>query len=669
MTYLSIIAFALLMFACYGWGYALVNWTNNRDTDNFAFLSVVGIACLIFLGGVLNLVRLAYPAALAILFLSGLGFCAMHFIANVKPRIAAWHGSTGIPEKLKCMSGNFLPIGMLIVVVGFYALTLLPVEAFNNGDDFYTYIPRPFRMLQTGTLAGNPYEVLGTDSLGAHAFLQGFVLLGFPVGYLQGLEAVFSFALAGMLLIALGKKFGLHWSYTAFALLAFIVINPQSVNVSPIYLGSAFILGIIYASCHLLDELEKSDHEAMPMISIGIMGLLTAGLLGLKNTFLVFILVYFALLFGAMLLVSKNRPRILKIFGMTVLGTVLAFSPWLALHAANYITAVQIALHPSTITSTNTFNSLQGDISALFSTADLFYGGSFLSYGVIVLLLALMGLFALYNVFGNMGATQHRGYFLVAAAACVASILTYYFNGIVVAPDVAVRYSCPVLIATLPFAFIATSMPIAGSNETASIPSQSGIKLAVMSLMTLLVVFLYWSNFFERADRAYYQHMTLAYPIRDWDLYREHQPYVISTEYRDLLRGIQYKTLPGQKILVWISVPMQLDFSRNEIYSIMSISLLNPWLDMPFNGNANDMVQYLKRQGIRYIMWEESGNNLGNTYNRWLSSQYVGYRKTAERGLFMRNVLTSLISKGNLLYDAHGIVLIDLDQVGQLGND
>jgi len=283
MKYLSIVAYTLLLSACYGWGYALVKWTDIRDKDNFAFLSVVGIACLIFLGGVLNLVRLAYPVALMILFLSGLAFSAIHLMAYVKPWITAWRaGSSSIQEKMQCMPGHFLLIGMLLIVVGFYAFTLLPVAGFNRGDDFYTYIPRTFRMLQTGTLAGSPYDILGTDSFGAHAFLQGFVLLGFPIEYLQGLDAVFSFALAGLLLIALGKRFNLNWIYTAFALLGFIVINPQSVNVSPIYLGSAFILGIIFASCQLLDELKKSDHEATPIIQIGILGLLIAGLLGLK---------------------------------------------------------------------------------------------------------------------------------------------------------------------------------------------------------------------------------------------------------------------------------------------------------------------------------------------------------------------------------------------------
>ena len=346
MKYLSIIGFIFFLFACYGWGYALVRWTDTRDKDNFAFLSVVGIAVLIFLGGILNLVRLAYPAALIVLLVSGLAFFLISFSANAKMWLGTRRtGSLINTARLKTKSGYALPIVILIVAVAFYALTLLPVTAFNIHDDFYTYLPRPFRMLQTGTLAGNPYEVLGTDSLGAHAFLQGFVLLGLPVEYLQGFEAVFSFGLAGWLLIEIGKKFKVHWIYATLALLGFISINPQSVNVSPIYLGSAFILGIVFASCQLLEQMEKSDSGAIPIMTVTILGLLLAGLLTLKNTFLVFSVAYFALFFIGLLLVSTDKRKILKIGGLVVLAAFLVLLPWLGLHASNFVSTVRIALH------------------------------------------------------------------------------------------------------------------------------------------------------------------------------------------------------------------------------------------------------------------------------------------------------------------------------------
>lgn len=664
MKYLSIIAFTFLLFACNGWGYVLVRWSGNRNKDSFAFLAVIGIACLIFLGGVLNLVRLAYPVALGILLLSGLTFFVIQYSTNAKMWLATWRaGSLINPEKLKFNLGQVLPIGILITAVGFYALTLLPTAGFNFGDDFYTYLPRPLRMLQTGTLAGNPYEVLGTDSLGAHAFLQGFVLLGFPIEYLQGLEAVFSFALAGLLLIAIAKKFNLHWSYTASALLGFIVINPQSVNVSPIYLGSAFILGIIYASCQLLEQMEKSDRDAIPIMTVGILGLLFAGLLGLKNTFLIFDVAYFTIFFTGLLWISKDKLKILKIGGMVILSAFLVFLPWLALHAANFVTALQIALRPSTSMPVNTFTALHGNISGLFSTANLFYGGSFLSYGIIVLMLTLIGSYALFNTFGHRAASAQRGYYLVAASSCAAGIVTYFFFGSVFPAEPAVRYSCSILIASLPFAWLAASMAVSNSLPAAKLLNQSGMKMTIILAMPLLIAILFWTNFVERIERAYYYHMTISYPIKYPYQYIEHARLVMSSDARQEIRGIQNITQPGQKILVWISLPMHLDFSRNEIYSIMSSSLLNPWLGMPFDGNAKDMVQYLKGQGIRYIMWEDGGGNLENTYRMWINGSNLGNRRVAERGLYFRKMLAFIMNGGSFLYNANGIVLFDLQQL------
>jgi hypothetical protein len=658
------------MFACYGWGHALARWTAIRDEDSFAFLSVVGIAFLIFLGGILNLVRLAYPASLIILFFIGLSFFFIRFSASTKMWLATWRtGSLFDPGKLKAMSGYALPIGILAIAVGFYALALLPAAAFNSHDDFYTYMPRPFRMLQTGTLAGNPYEVLGTDSLGAHAFLQGFVLLGFPVEYLQGFEAVFGFSLAGLLLIEIGKKFNLHWSYTAVALFGFIVINPQSVNVSPIYLGSAFILGIALASCQLLEQIEKSDSGAIPIMTVGILGLLLAGLLGLKNTFLIYALAYFTSFFIGPLLISKDKQQNLKIGGLIMLAGFVAILPWLGLQATNFTTAVHIALHPSAVTSSvNTFTALQGNISGLFSTKNLLYGGSILSYGIIVLMLTLIGIYSLFNTFGDRVVPSQRGYLLVATASCAASIVNYFFFASIFPAEPAVRYSCPVLIATLPFSWLAASIAVSNSLHPAKLLARPGIKMAIMQSMLFLVVILFWNNFVERVERAYYRHMTIPYPVSDE--YIEYFRDAISSDARQIIREIQNKTEPEQKILVWISLPMHLDFSRNEIYSVMSSSLLNPWLDMPFNGNANDMVHYLKGQGIRYIMWEPGGGYLEDNYRKLLHDpSNAGHRKIAERGLYFRKILASIMNGGSFLYNANGIVLFDLQQINdQSGN-
>lgn len=664
MKYLSVVAYALFLCACYGWGYALVRRTGIRDKDDFAFLSVVGIACLIFIGGMLNLARLAYPATLILLLLVGLGFFLIKPIANIKAWLATSRKVSLIdPVRFKSISGYALPVGILVIAVGFYAFTLLPTAAMNFGDDFNTYIPRPLRMLQTGTLAGGPYEVLGTDTLGAQAFLQGFMLLGFPIEYLQGFDAVFGFALTGMLLIAIGKKFNLHGFYVALPLIGLIVINPQTVNISPVYLGSAFILGIAFACCQLLEQMENPEGGTIPLMTAGIIGLLLAGLLELKNTFLIYALAYFGLLFIGLILLSKNRRAILKTGGLAMSTALLAMLPWLALYAGNLVSAVHIALRPSAARAANSFNSFQGHISSLFSAEDTPYGGSALSYGIIVLMLALIGLYGLFKIRGGRVAPNRRGYMLVATASCMAGALSFFFFGLIISPVVVVRYSCPVLIATLPFAWLAVSIADPDSLHAARLPRFPGIKTAMALAMPLLVVVLFWNNFVERVQRAYYLHITLPFHV-DFSKYIEINRYLLSSDLKQQIRGIQYTTQPGQKILAWIPEPMHLDFSRNEIYSIMYTSLLNPWLDMPLNGDTKAMAGFLKGQGIRYILWKEDDGSLERGINKGLSSPYAVYRRIAERQAYLRKMLASIMNGGSYLYNQDGMVLFDLQQIG-----
>lgn len=644
------------MFACYGWGHALVRWTAIRDKDDFAFLSVVGIACLIFLGGVLNLFRLAYPAALIILLLIGLAFFFIRSSANAKTWLASWRSGSLIDQK-KLKSGYALPIGILAIAVGFYALTLLPAAAFNYGDDFLTYIPRPLRMLQTGTMVGDPFELFSVD-LGAQAFLHGFVLLGFPIEYLQGFDAVFSFALAGMLLIAIGNKFKLHWSYTAFALIGFIVINPQSVNISALYTGSAIILGILFASCHLLDQINKSGSDAVPIISVVILGLLLAGAIAVKTSFASYVFAYFALFFTGLILISKDKRNHLKIGGFILLSTFVALLPWLALHATNYVSTIHAVLHPSTVAVKSENAHPIRNIIPIFSANDLFYGSSYLSYGIILLMLFTLGSYSLLNAYSNKVTPTQRGYFLVAAASCAAGVASYFFNDFYTVPESAVRYSCPVLIAALPFSWLASSMTTSNTAHPAKLLKLFGVKTAIMLSMSLLVVTLFFNNFMSRIERAYYRHITLSFPISD--RFIELIRYTTSPDAKQKIREIQYLTQPMQKILAWIDMPGDLDFARNEIYAVGPQGLRNPWIDIPFNENVDDIVQYLRGQGIRYIMWEYS-DNYGRvaTYQRWNA---IGNR-AGLKALYFRRMLALIMNGGSFLYNANGIVLFDLQQV------
>jgi hypothetical protein len=68
-----------------------------------------------------------------------------------------------------------------LALMGFTIAFQLAPSLYNTGDDFQQYFPHAVRMVDTGTLYGSPLNGLGGVTLGAQAFLQGFIIAFFPI--------------------------------------------------------------------------------------------------------------------------------------------------------------------------------------------------------------------------------------------------------------------------------------------------------------------------------------------------------------------------------------------------------------------------------------------------------------------------------------------------------
>jgi hypothetical protein len=662
--FIAILTLLTFLISSYGLGLATMKWAVRDETNSFPLLTVIGVGCLIVMGGIMNLTGIAYPPAMYFLLLLGLMFFVIFFPQRFKmvqllSRLSTPTDSTKNTNPLALL----LPPLLVTLAVIFFAVTLLPTNVFNFGDDFQTYIPRPERMLQTGTLAGDPYEVLGLDSLGAQAFLQGFFLLKLPIEYLPGFDAVFSLGLAGALLVTVARKFNLNWVYATLSILTFLVINPQSVNLSALYSGVFVILGLLLTSCMLTERLNES-RIAKPLGMAALAGLLISSLITLKTTLAFFAAIYCVLFCLGLFLITQNKRLVLILSVVIVLSVAIAILPWLLLYLPNYLTVINVFLHTATETNANGFSLPKGNVSLLFSTHDLYYGGSTLHYGIITLMLIVLGISAVHFMLRSSRSQSHRrGNSLVAASACAAAIGTFFLDGMLFDPGTAVRYACPVLIATLPFALLVTS-----SNATFSHPSQqaslaqTSFNIAVLA-GTALVLALFGSNLSDRLELAYNRRTTASFPIKGPDIQFNH--YVLSEEARQNIHDIQYKTDAGATILAWISMPLHLDFAKNKIEIVTDPGLINPWLDMPLNGNSIDVAHYFKKHRVRYILWEfnKFGINSPNPYRKMLDSPYPVYRRIAERNLYLRNMLTSMMTGGTFLYNWDGFVLFDLNQI------
>jgi len=289
--------------ATYGWG-RIVVWAIYRGRlGSISFSCALGLSTWNFLGGLLNVMGWAYPATLDLIVYLGLvttGFLIGYAFHRGHSRLVTWCKNA--------FNTDCIPLILVFLSTAFLLWALVPTYIFNFHDDFHTYIPRTIRMLNTGTLGGNPFAYLGFDGLGAQSFFQAFILSRYPIEYLNGFDPVFCYLVSGWLINDIGRKANVHWLYRTVCLLMFAFINPQYVNSSSLYSGTLMILGLVYATLILLTCETNSKARAMFMMSIPV-GLFSSTLLALKSTYIPFVVSFVTLLFFFGLLTKHTAPQ------------------------------------------------------------------------------------------------------------------------------------------------------------------------------------------------------------------------------------------------------------------------------------------------------------------------------------------------------------------------
>ena len=113
---------ALFAFSFYGWGRG-ARRLFHMERGGWAATAVLGMAAVVFLGGVLNIARLAYPWALATVAAAGV----LLAVPDLK----------GISFKFD--SRSTIVVLLTALIVGFTVLTQLPPRSYNFHDDYEKY--------------------------------------------------------------------------------------------------------------------------------------------------------------------------------------------------------------------------------------------------------------------------------------------------------------------------------------------------------------------------------------------------------------------------------------------------------------------------------------------------------------------------------------------------
>jgi len=635
------------------------------DVDGLpAYTAVLGLVLWIFLGGLANILAIATPIFLYAIVGVGLILSVAFWVVYPARRI--WPtAADAAPRKKWVLSrrnlvSDDLMVALTIVAALILVAFLMPSSMFNSYDDFHTYLPRPIQMLQTGSLTGNPFNLLGIDSMGAQAFMQGFVLLQFPIDYINGFDGVFCFALCALLLIELGKRFDLGWPYIAAALLAFLTIPPYYVNVSALYSGSMIILALFIGVLVMTKRAFTESGRATWRYGVPI-GVFLTSLLALKMTFAFFILGFSVALIGALYVFQPQRRRLTGLVVAAVGGGALAILPWIAMHASKFLSMIEAAgVHADTNAEPS---SMGENVSVLFSGDPILFGSSFGAFLYVVILIAAVALFAIFLA-ARLRNEDRAELLPPLAALCVAAVVSYFAIALFTDPPAAVRYSCPVLIAVAPLAGLVLSRYSADVSRVLLSNAPLLRRLIVIGLTILAVQLTLIVTFADQLPKRWTrltEHRTLtSYPFAQE--YVDFNAFSLGPDAAAIAQEAQHLVPPGKTILAWIATPFHLDFSRNPVMTVADEALSNPWLDLPVEEDPELLRDRLKALGIRYVIWQRVfyGKKDEAVYTANLNSPFPLFRRTARYSLYTLRALSYLAKSDASIYDDGRLVVLDL---------
>ena len=623
-------AAAVIVMTCalYGWGRMTRNLVSLPD-GTWPVSTALGMASVIFLGGLLNFARMAFPIVLAALIFVGL-ILALHAILRDENalqkfrtcRPQAWHFAWAISA---------------LLLTGLAIATQLAPEHYNSGDDFQHFFGHAIRMVHTGTLYGSPLNALGGEVLGAQAFLQTFIVGYFPIKFINGADAVFCFFLCLALAGGVGFSRPLLAPAALLGAAAVFIIDPQYVNISSLFSTAVMIGALMIITA---DAREGGETVTSSWRQTAAPALFCASAIALKNTGIVFVGLWLAVSAAASFQKSDWRIG----FTRTVKIAVWTFAfvvPWVLLYFPYYIAGL---LQPvaAPLTPVPGVRGLLNPV-LLISPANTFYGASRLAYTFLAGALLLCAVDA---ALAARNETEHRSKALTAlATGCAAAAGTYLF-WMIIGPrlqesETTLRYPIPVLIGA---SAVAVPLWAALTGHRSRI-----INLGLASVLILLFA----SPMRDRLSTFYHQKSGLAY-LHQWggtEIAQNQQfmrPVLLDKDPLNI-RAFQETVPAGEPLLVWVGTPFVLDYTRNEILDMNIAGLGQAWgrISIP-----------------RYVLWQRSGYGIATPEDYRYEIRAFRRRsgQLAARALDVVLWLQTIAPQSKILREENGVVLFQTSE-------
>jgi hypothetical protein len=580
---LSLIAVATVMF--FGWGWAFRR-SLGLESATLPATIAQGMAAVVFVGGILNLLRLAYPAALAA-------------VAGIGVLLAIGALQQGVSVERPPIAIALLIAAVLILTIA----TQLPPSIYNFHDDFQKYFAYPVRMVETGTVFGSPLSAMGLQTLGAQAFLDGFVVAFFPIAYINGVDAVFGLFLC----LILAAQVTPSRITSAVCVLSVFLINPQYVNISTLYCGSALIMAMVM----------ESLQDAGPAT----LGLLYAALIAMKPIFAVFIAIHVLAIAAASGGIRAGVRWALR----TGMAAAIFLSPWALVQTPNYLAGFH-SHHPATPAPAD----LDSDIFGLLSLGPLEYGSTPLNYTLLVLAIAICGL-----ICWRIKPAAPK-----MLACCAAGVVTFFVFIYVLGPmnygyEHGLRYYTTVAIGLAPVVFGFTALSV-------------GRRVWLPVIVAIVPLAAFGPSLVRRITSALSAHTasSLSWLAQDAN-YLAYNRRVLTGPERQAVKALQEQVPAGETILAWINTPFYLDYRRNRIIDIDTAGIGTPWAKLP---------------AARYLVWDYAGFATldQEDYEGRMTNAGANERRDSELSIAFMHQLEAMGKEGQVLYDNGELKLVRL---------
>jgi len=638
----------LILLSLIGWGSALNRLLFPRESTDWGQRAAWGLALSVVIGGVMNLLW-------CISRVTTLTYLGVGILVWLVDSIIRWpslfkSASARIEDFRQLHLRPLLTAGLIIIsllVFTQYANSIsalrhdgpLTASNFNAYDDFQAYFVFPAKMLQTGSLGPDPFNVRRLESsLGGKSFLDTFVLSIFTTRHLHIIDPGLGLLVIMGLLCGYFKERGIPMTYFVGLFFFFLLVPPPTINISSVYTGAALFLG-------LYRTLAWKALPASRFLSRSfIIAILAAAICALKSSFIPACGVLLVCSFVCYVIgEDRRRDAILETLSTAVLVVILIL-PWMI----SMYQSSGTLLYP--LLGKGYEQSVYGDPLSPWSgltpvkAARLFLRSTTDAFFVALILVGVSYLVSRQRKIDGREAALS----MMLAALFGATIMTFAS-----APEDSVRLSFPIVLAAMLvlLAEVVVSQQLSAGNGNYALASF----LAVAGALFLL------GSSWDRTKSGYADYLqNLRAGLTNAEM--------VSSEEIEGYKNLQSSIPAGASVLAWVDKPFLLDFRRNTIFVVDAPGRASLPPGMPMFVGGEPLAHYLVSKSIRYVAYSYGdGAGIPPSYaGRTVSPSLVFSRPSGYQRIFdFQGNLTELGKTRKHIYDDQRDFALDLLQPGK----